>query len=396
MILNKKFLAFISILLSCSLLFLNACKDDDAAATPDNFVYIQGVALSEGSDGLTSFAFKLNSTIVLDRDVTVNFETKDGTAIGGEDFELKSGTATIPAGSREALLNIEVIGDTIIEEDETFEVVISNATHAEISGDVATGKINNDDFPVVVEDNGYTTPLSYPGYTLVWSEEFNGSTLNEEDWNYETGNSGWGNNESQNYTSGTNNAFLENGKLIIEAREESSNGSDYSSARITTQGKQFFKYGRIDIRAKLPQGQGIWPALWMLGESFSSVGWPACGEIDIMEIIGSEPATVHGTVHWDNAGNYASYGDKLTLDEGVFADEFHVFTIIWDNTAIRWYMDDILYNTIDITPSNLSEFRNTFFFIFNVAVGGNWPGYPDNTTVFPQRMEVDYVRVFQE
>ena len=206
---------------------------------------------------------------------------------------------------------------------------------------------------------------------------------------------GWGNNELQYYRQ--DNASVENGYLIITAKQQNFGGSNYTSSRLKTQGRQFFTYGRIDIRAKLPYGKGIWPALWMLGESFSSVGWPSCGEIDIMEMIGGNgynDRTVHGTVHWNENG-HAMYGGSNSLPSGRFHDEFHVFSIIWDQNSIRWLRDDIQYHTINISGSNLSAFQENFFFIFNVAVGGNWPGSPDNTTVFPQRMVVDYVRVFQ-
>ena len=247
-----------------------------------------------------------------------------------------------------------------------------------------------------ISNVGYTTPLSYPNYSLVWQDEFNGTSLSS-DWIYEigTGSWGWGNNELQYYRQ--DNTSVENGYLIITAKQQNFGGSNYTSSRLKTQGLNFFKYGRIDIRAKLPYGKGIWPALWMLGESFSSVGWPSCGEIDIMELIGGNgynDRTVHGTVHWNENG-HAMYGGSNSLPSGKFHDEFHVFSIIWDQNTIRWLRDDIQYHTINITGNNLSAFHENFFFIFNVAVGGNWPGSPDNTTVFPQMMVVDYVRVFQ-
>ena len=247
-----------------------------------------------------------------------------------------------------------------------------------------------------ISNVGYTTPLSYPNYSLVWQDEFNGTSLSS-DWIYEigTGSWGWGNNELQYYRQ--DNTSVENGYLIITAKQQNFGGSNYTSSRLKTQGLNFFKYGRIDIRAKLPYGKGIWPALWMLGENFSSVGWPSCGEIDIMELIGGNgynDRTVHGTVHWNENG-HAMYGGSNSLPSGKFHDEFHVFTIIWDQNSIRWLRDDIQYHTINITGNNLSAFHENFFFIFNVAVGGNWPGSPDYTTVFPQMMVVDYVRVFQ-
>lgn len=245
--------------------------------------------------------------------------------------------------------------------------------------------------------NGQTSPLSYDGMSLIWQDEFNGDALETSYWTHEigTGNNGWGNNELQYYRE--ENTTVHDGYLTIEAKEENYEGRIYTSSRINTKGKQSFKYGRIDIRAKLPKGKGIWPALWMLGDTFPTVGWPFCGEIDIMEMIGGETndGIVHGTVHWDNNGQYASYGGGYTNPSGIFYDEFYVFSIVWTSESIIWYVNDIQYHIIDITPEELSELHNSSFLIFNVAVGGNWPGSPDNRTIFPQRMYVDYVRVFQ-
>jgi beta-glucanase (GH16 family) len=247
-----------------------------------------------------------------------------------------------------------------------------------------------------VPATGYTTPLAYPGYSLVWSDEFTDITLST-DWIFDigTGNSGWGNNELQYYTN--QNYTLENGVLAIIAKKQTFNAQQYTSTRIKTQGIKSWKFGRIDVRAALPYGKGIWPAIWMLGDNISNVGWPACGEIDIMELIGGLGApdrTVHGTVHWDASG-YASYGNSNSLPSGKFADEFHVFSIIWNQTSIKWLRDDIVYNEINITSAQMSEFSENFFMILNVAVGGNWPGSPDATSTYPQTMYVDYVRVFQ-
>ncbi len=243
-------------------------------------------------------------------------------------------------------------------------------------------------------NQGYTTPINYPNYNLVWNDEFDGNSLSN-DWVFETGNGswGWGNNELQYYRE--ENTSLDNGFLTITAKQESFGGFNYTSSRIKTQGIKFFQYGRVDIRAKLPYGQGIWPALWMLGENISSVSWPSCGEIDVMEMIGGSgynDRTVHGTAHWNDNG-HALYGGSNTLSTGRFSDEFHVFSIIWTGSSIKWLRDDIQYHVFDI--SNLSAFQNNFFFIFNVAVGGNWPGSPNASTVFPQTMVVDYVRIFQ-
>lgn len=257
---------------------------------------------------------------------------------------------------------------------------------------------------------GYDAPTSYPGYSLVWSDEFNGNSVDLNNWTFETGNGcaqgicGWGNNELQNYTS--QNTSVGNGVLIIEARED--NPGNYTSSRLKTQGKQFFQYGRIDIRAVLPAGTGFWPALWMLGESISTVGWPASGEIDIMEMRGNEPNKVLGTAHWqDGGGNHAYYSSENNwqgqdtspvLPSGTFADEFHVFSIVWNSSSISWYLDDATqpFHVIDTTPSHTSELRGQFFLLMNIAVGGNFLPNPDASTVFPQSMIVDYVRVYQQ
>jgi hypothetical protein len=250
------------------------------------------------------------------------------------------------------------------------------------------------DVPVPI-DSGYFSPLAYDGYDLVWQDEFNGNSVDMANWTFETGGN-WYNNELQYYR--TENAWVADDVLTIEARKENYGGRNYTSARMITQNKRSFKYGRVDIRAILPEGQGLWPALWMLGSNIGSAGWPKCGEIDIMEMIGGSgrEKTVHSTMHWDDGNGHASYGLSYTSNTKTFHEKYHVFSIIWDETQIRSYVDDQQYFTIDITPPALSEFHQEHFFIFNVAVGGIWPGNPDQTTIFPQQMKVDYIRVFQK
>ena len=261
---------------------------------------------------------------------------------------------------------------------------------------IADSTISNSGAPTT----GYVTPTNYPGKTLVWSDEFDGNSLSS-DWVHEIGNDpgglpGWGNGELQYYQ--PQNTEIIDGVLKITAKQENVAGFSYSSSRIKTQGIQSFKYGRIDIRAALPKSQGLWPALWMLGDNIGSVGWPSCGEIDIMELIGGGATgdkTVYGTAHWDDAGTHASFGGNVSLPTGDFSDEFHVFSIIWDANGISWLMDDVPFVSLSTTDPGLSEFQENFFFIFNIAVGGNWPGNPDASSMFPQSMYVDYVRVFQ-
>ncbi|NNM01587.1 MAG: glycoside hydrolase family 16 protein [Gammaproteobacteria bacterium] len=251
---------------------------------------------------------------------------------------------------------------------------------------------------------GYQSPMSYRGYDLVWSDEFDGDALDTADWSYETGDGcpelcGWGNHESQTYRK--ENVTVANGFLTIEARAEQIDGRNYTSGRINTQGKRFFKYGRVDIRAKLPRGRGPWPALWMLGENHPAVEWPRCGEIDIVEKTGKNEKKVLGTAHWwhdtPSPGSNASYGGNTTLEKGELADEFHVFSIVWDKSKIRWYLDGARkpYHELSIRPKELHEFREEFFILMNLAVGGSLGGRPDDS-VLPQRMVIDYVRVFQK
>jgi beta-glucanase (GH16 family) len=243
-------------------------------------------------------------------------------------------------------------------------------------------------------------------YELVWSDEFNYTGLPDSTkWTHEVGGGGWGNNELQYYTNKRlENSRVEDGKLIIEARKEAYQGNQYTSARlITYPNGHSWKYGKFEARMKLPYGQGIWPAFWMLGRNFfEGTSWPGCGEIDIMEMVGGDGTTgqgdddiVHGTVHWSDNGNHADYGGSKQLAEGIFNDDFHVFSITWDSKEIRWFLDGQQYHIIDITPSDLNEFQKEFFIILNLAVGGNWPGNPNSSTVFPQQLVVDYVRVYQ-
>lgn len=274
----------------------------------------------------------------------------------------------------------------------------AHSTHYDFIELIESIEITDVGYTGGIPTTGYTTPDSYPGYTLVWNDEFNGNSLSS-DWVYDIGNGswGWGNNELQFYKE--ENAVVADGLLKITAKQESFGGYNYTSSRVKTQGIKSFQYGRVDVRAAIPFSQGYWPAIWMLGDDIGSVGWPSCGEIDIMELIGGgafNDRTSYGTIHWDDNGSHASYGNGNSLSPGsLFAEEFHVFSIIWDSNTITFLRDDIQYHQADIGPSGLSEFHHNFFFILNVAIGGDWPGSPNETTLFPQTMAVDYIRVFQ-
>ncbi|GAA1764203.1 RICIN domain-containing protein [Nonomuraea bangladeshensis] len=252
---------------------------------------------------------------------------------------------------------------------------------------------------------GTASAAPAPG-PLVWSDEFDGaagSAVNAAKWRFDIGGGGWGNNEQQYYTDSTRNAALDgSGNLVITARRENPANyqchygtCQYTSARLLTSATFTRAYGRFEARMKLPRGQGIWPAFWMLGNDIGSVGWPNSGEIDIMENIGREPNTVHGTIHGPGYSGGGGIGAGYTIG-GAFADAFHTFAVDWSPNLIVWYVDGVEYQRR--TPADLGGnrwvFDHPFFMIMNVAVGGNWPGYPDATTTFPQTMTVDYVRVY--
>lgn len=240
-------------------------------------------------------------------------------------------------------------------------------------------------------------------WELIWSDEFDLPDCSPPDpakWNHQKGGSGWGNGELQHYTDSANNAYIEDEMLVIKAIEEYMMGRDYTSARLTTQYKGDWTQGRIEIRAKLPDTQGIWPALWMLPTRAFYGTWPAGGEIDIMEMIGRDPNRVYGTLHYGNPHTFTSGTFDLPAGQ-TFSDDFHVFAVEWEPDEFRWYVDDTLFYTKNDWFTSGKDapypapFDQDFHLLMNVAVGGHWPGNPDESSVFPQTMIVDYVRVYQ-
>lgn len=243
---------------------------------------------------------------------------------------------------------------------------------------------------------------------LVWADEFDANgTPDAANWNLLTGDGtaqgipGWGNNELQSYTDRTENVTVQNGVLIITAKEESFDGKSYTSARITTKGKLDQQYGRFEAKIKLPSGKGVFPAFWLLGDDANgSLVWPQIGEIDIMEYLGDEPTTVFGTIHGPGYSGANSITKKYEILNDRFDEDFHIFGVEWGPNSINWYVDGDLYQSI--TPADINEetggaewvFNRPFHIILNVAVGGNLPGSPDANTILPQRMLVDYVRVY--
>lgn len=248
--------------------------------------------------------------------------------------------------------------------------------------------------PPVTEVNA--EPRPFDQYTeLVWSDEFESDALNQATWTYEVRDT-WFNNELQATTNSVENLFLKSDNLIIQAKKEQLRTKQYTSARIITKGKQEFGFGRIDIRAKLPKGKGIWPAIWMLGANDSQAPWPACGEIDIMELRGSKPTINSSAVHYGNTvAEHKVKVSDVSLPTGDFSEDFHTFTLIRSRDQLRFFLDGRSYFTITPNIVSLYPFNNPFYLILNVAVGGDFDGNPDANTTFPKQMLVDYVRFYQ-
>lgn len=355
----------------------------------------------EGTGGNTSFSFDLSLSNAFNQAVTVEISTGDGTALSGEDYvAVSKQSVSIPAGQTKAVFTVNVVGDEWKESTEDFFVLLQNPVNCTLATDAAKGYIMNDDTRIFINDKGNNvSPATYPGYSLVWADEFNGTSLDMDSWNYDVGdgcpNCGWGNNELEYYTAGEN-LTLQDGKMIIEARSETKGGKNYTSSRIKTQNKKSFKFGRIDIRAKVPKGKGVWPAIWMLGNNISTVSWPKCGEMDIMELLGQEPNKVYSTVHYGPGPGSIQISRSKTAAVP-YSDDFHLFSLIWEADRMRYLVDNELISEVKKSDlgGNTYPFNEPFFLLINVAIGGNWPGSPDATTRLPQWMMVDYVRVFQ-
>lgn len=251
------------------------------------------------------------------------------------------------------------------------------------------------------ENSPQSSDVVKKDWELIWSDEFdgeNGASVDSEKWTIEIGNNnGWGNSELQYYTGRPENLSIQDGSLVIKALREEMEGYQYTSARIKTRGKFKFTYGKVEMRAKLPYGHGIWPAFWMLGADFGPNPWPDCGEIDIMEFIGRQPDTIYGTLHGPEYNGGMGLQNSIKHNTDIH-NEFHTYGIEWEEDSIKWYFDDQLFHTVSkdkMLSSYTWVFDHDFFMLLNLAVGGNWPQRPNDTTEFPQSYVIDYVRVYQ-
>lgn len=318
-----------------------------------------------------------------------NAEISEQTSPSGESpvTEPTSSSANVPAISSEA---------------ENPSTANSSATDMSSSRDAESSANDIASSSSGITSSGNISSESNPGKSpYLWHDEFDGD-IDSEKWTFEIGigASGWGNNEWEYYTDRKENAYIKDGILHIRANKEDYEGSKYTSARMITKGKFSFTYGTVEARIALPVGKGIWPAFWMLGENIDAVSWPACGEIDIIEAVNSE-SVVYGTNHWAYEGNHAEYGNNTKDYYGTSKElditQFHTYKMVWDENVIVMYVDDFKYHEISIKESTggTDAFHKPFFFILNVAVAGNWPGFEVDDSQFPNEMLVDYIRVTQ-
>jgi hypothetical protein len=336
-----------------------SCKNEGSSVDP-KFLFSENYipAPEDDTDGSISVPVYLSGES--DKPVSVDYMTVDSTAIAGKDYvAITSGSLTFQPGELAKEIIFNILPDTAVKKDVYFTIKFSNPVNSTLSRSGITVRIINVDFK-----------------NLAWTEDFTTVALNTTIWNYEQGAGGWGNNELQTYTNLSDNVHLDSGYLHITALKT---GANYTSGRINTLGKKTFTYGRFDIRAKLPEGKGIWPALWM---------------IDMMELLGHEPSVTHGAVHW-NSNGHKSRTNSFSLSNDKFSSGFHIFSFTWTPNKLIWVVDNQQY--FYLTRAEMPDFPFDFpqFLICNVAVGGNWPGSPDGTTVFPQHMIVDYIRIYQ-
>ena len=310
-------------------------------------------------------------------------------AIAGMLVACSDDTPSAPDTQPESSATIEPTSSELASSSSSVTLGISSSIAAPVESSSSSE-------PEVPSSSAGMTSSSESPY--LWNDEFD--TIDTAKWTFEigTGASGWGNNEKQYYTGRSENAYVHDGILHIRANKESYEGSGYTSARMITKGKFTFTYGTVEARIALPVGKGIWPAFWMLGENIDRVSWPACGEIDIIEAVNSENI-VYGTNHWSYNGDHAQYGnntgDYYGTSKKMDITEFHTYKFTWDKELITMYVDDFKYHEISIKDNagGTDAFHKPFFFILNVAVGGNWPKFDIDDSQFPNEMLVDYIRV---
>ena len=385
-----------------TILFSTSCKDKDKEQELPR-VSISGPATIDEGNGTDEKLATFIATLSFEGPeypVEISYYTKNESTDASDIEFIESSDrkkVKFESGETSKTFTIKINSDSDYEPNEEFAVVLAGPVNCILSSKKeAIVEIKNDD--ECATGCGYITPETYAGYNMVWSDEFNTEAIDPTQWNWEVNGDGGGNNEEQYYINSAENSYMENGNLILVAKREDYQGKKYTSARLTTQGKYSVQYGRVDIRAKVPDARGTWPALWMLGDNIWDAGWPGCGEIDIMELVGYDAKHVHATGHWGNAVDDKGISGGSHFSEEGFSEKYHVYSLIWTSTGMTFYVDDVEIHYIPKTAvvGYTYPFDQKFFFIFNIAVGGDWGGLEGiDDAAFPQKMIVDYVRVFQ-
>ena len=377
----KKFAASFIIVTAASA-FFSACSDDSSNA----FAPVSTVESSSSSTAIENLSSSLDSGT---KPVIPSSDSHDDSA---NPSAKSSSDATVSSSSQAVIPSSDSHNDSA-------NPSAKSSSDATVSSSAVPSSSSQ---AVIPSSDSREESSSSSSSPYLWNEEFDGDAIDTSKWSFEigTGASGWGNNEWEYYTDRKENAYIKDGVLHIRAQKETYEGQKYTSARMLTKGKFAFKYGTVEARIALPVGKGIWPAFWMLGENFDTVGWPACGEIDIIEAVNAENK-IYGTNHWANGSEYATYGNntgnyrdqKYELD----ITQFHTYKFTWDEKYIRMFVDDFMYHEILIenNTGDTEEFHKPFFFLLNVAVAGNWPGFEVDDSQFPNEMLVDYIRVSQ-
>lgn len=378
-----------------------------------------GLIHSDGTSDNWSFQAKYDQNLYLEQDIKYTASITITSSINRKVEILVQTTSYSFMQSNEVIelvANVPynyVLNFTCDQEDSYLFGVMMGKVDGSIYKENHNIELSNPSFKYEYKENEekeeYVDPLdpyaSYPQTINVngkdlnysWSDEFNGNSLDTSIWTYEIGrgSGGWGNNEYQYYRE--ENTTVNDGYMTITAKKESYNNANYTSSRLISKDKYEFHYGYAEARISLPRGRGIWPAFWMLGANIDEKSWPYCGEIDIMEAINAENKT-YSTIHYNNDGSNASYSHAEYGNGGKAIDDrtkFHTYSLYWDETVMIFYVDNVSVHTVSLTPAYLDCFHQDHFFIFNVAVGGNWPGFNIDDSQFPTAMKVDYLRVYK-
>ncbi len=384
---------------SCTLLLLgifcilaSCSKNDNGNLTPTVKLLPRNDYEGTGENKMLDVTVTLSPAA--DVPVTITYSTVDSTAVGNKDFiPITDATLVFQPGETSKTIQVEIISDSVIEFTEAFKIQINSVQNAEGSGLSLPITIYDDDsLDITQVADGFISPDSYRNMYLFYDDEFNDSSVNINKWSYDVGEGIWAD-QWQEYTSNPDNIRESGGLLKITARN---NSGHYTSGRINSASTHPFKYGLVEIRAKFPKGTGLWPSVWLLGSSYNGTNWPLCGEMDIATLKGQVPGQMIGSAFYDITDPVRKDGFYTLPGYGeTFADEFHVFSILWQQDKIDWYVDNKKY--LELNKSELGSgwpFNDYFGLYISFAVGGSFVGPPNDSTVFPQTFELDYVRGF--